>query len=197
MPPQPESTHRFCIDTGAISTPSPRFFALVLLVTLLATAARSIVAFVTRRKSRMADSRLGLDKILNPARPTLRREDSKIEVKRISKSPKSNTELDLNSYLQSLQEEALQPHLAPVHPWIAPPTPLPGPYDAPYYPLPLPTVQSASQEPTAVEFQETFTRSYTRRPSANSELSAETVLEGSTTVSTQGWRRTQWNVTAG
>ncbi|KAH9871343.1 hypothetical protein IAQ61_005522 [Plenodomus lingam] len=145
----------------------------------------------------MADSRLGFDKTLNPTRPSLQKEDSGLGLKRDSKSPQSNPDLDHNTHLQSLKSETLQPNLAPIHPWIAPPVPLPGPYDAPYYPLPLPTIRSHSQEPATDDFQELSTRSYTRRSSANSELSADIVLEGSTTVSSQGWKRTQWTVSAG
>ncbi|KAH9877899.1 hypothetical protein J1614_003116 [Plenodomus biglobosus] len=197
MPPRPVLPRQIYIESAVIFVPPARFLELVLLVTFLATVARSIVTIFTRRRRRMVDSRLSLDKILNPGRPTLQKADSGVAFKSDSKSHPSSPDLDPNSYLQSLKQETLQPHLAPIHPWIAPPTPLPGPYDAPYYPLPLPTIRIHSQEPTTDDIQELSTRSYTRRTSANSELSTDTVLEGSTTVSTQGWRRTQWTVSAG
>ncbi|KAI8931993.1 hypothetical protein NX059_010889 [Plenodomus lindquistii] len=197
MSPHSGSTRRFCIESGPIPITPARLIELALVAAFLATAARSVVVILRNRKRRMAGPRLSLDKILNPEKPALRKEDSGVDIKRDSKSPQSSPNLDPNSYLQSLQEETLQPHLVPIHPWIAPPTPLPGPYDAPYYPLPLPTIRSSSQEPSTEEFQEISTRSYTRRPSANSELGADTVLAGSTTVSSQGWKRTQWTVSAG
>jgi hypothetical protein len=116
-----------------------------------------------------------------------------------------------NQYLQSLKQETLQPHLIPIHPWVAPPTPLPGPYDAPYYPLPLPTIRKHQDDPaqeassrrvstgsaSSNDSETLSTRSYTRRLSDNSGLPYDPVLEGSTTVSTAGWRRTQWTVSAG
>lgn len=115
-----------------------------------------------------------------------------------------------NQYLQSLQQETLQPILSPIYPWISPPQNLPGPYDAPYYPVPLPTIKTEESlqdrnqsttiktEPHSEDVpEELSTISYTRRVSPNSMPDQESLLEGTVTVSTKGWRRTQWTVTAG
>jgi hypothetical protein len=115
-----------------------------------------------------------------------------------------------NQYLQSLQQETREPTLSPIYPWISPPQVLPGPYDAPYYPPPLPTIKT--EESLQVENQssnikteattedvpeELETISYTRRISASSIPDHDSLLEGTVTVSSKGWRRTQWSVTAG
>jgi hypothetical protein len=117
---------------------------------------------------------------------------------------------DSNQYLESLKQENLQPFLGPIYPWTAPPNPLPRPYDAPYYPLPLPTIKPENstdiktKSPT-VELKKTLevmpeeleSIRYTRRVSASSTPDRESLLEGSITVSTKGWKRNQWTVTAG
>jgi hypothetical protein len=127
---------------------------------------------------------------------------------KVSLRPSLNKEP--NHYLQSLERETLYPSLLPIYPWIAPPQPLPGPYDAPYYPLPLATMRpeeyfdiktkspAVKLEDTADDMPEELESiSYTRRVSTNSIPNHESFLEGSVTVSTNGWRRTQWTVTAG
>ncbi|KAF1943735.1 hypothetical protein EJ02DRAFT_120903 [Clathrospora elynae] len=106
-----------------------------------------------------------------------------------------------NHYLRSLEQETLQPSFGPVYPWIAPPQSLPGPYDAPYYPLPLPTITHFSEEPATIKCEQEEERSnvtpkelestsYTRRVSANSNPSRESSIEGSTTIPTKGRRPT-------
>jgi hypothetical protein len=132
--------------------------------------------------------------------------------KRVGDSTPLRPSLDKesNQYLQSLQKETLRPSLLPIYPWIAPPQTLPGPYDAPYYPLPSPTIKpeksidSQTKLPN-VKLEETSddmpeeheSISYTRRVSTSSIPDHESLLEGSITISTKGWRRTQWTVTAG
>ncbi|KAI4950600.1 hypothetical protein J4E91_004485, partial [Alternaria rosae] len=96
-----------------------------------------------------------------------------------------------NQYLQSLQKETLQPVLSPIYPWISPPQNLPGPYDAPYYPVPLPTIKTEeslqdrnqsttikTEPPSADVPEELSTISYTRRVSPNSMPDQESLLEG-------------------
>jgi hypothetical protein len=115
-----------------------------------------------------------------------------------------------NHYLQSLQQETLQPILSPIYPWISPPKELPGPYDAPYYPPPLPTIKTEEslqndRQPETIKTklssddvpEELETISYTHRISTTSTSDQESLVEGTVTVSTKGWRRTQWTVTAG
>ncbi|KAG9191245.1 hypothetical protein G6011_09333 [Alternaria panax] len=115
-----------------------------------------------------------------------------------------------NQYLQSLQQETLRPILSPIYPWMSPPQVLPGPYDAPYFPVPLPTVKSEKSfqakdlsqtiktEPILDNVPEELeTIFYTRRVSTPSIPDQKSHLEGTATVSNKGWRRTQWTVTAG
>ncbi|EAT82676.1 hypothetical protein SNOG_10341 [Parastagonospora nodorum SN15] len=52
------------------------------------------------------------------------------------KLPPSTQPEEQNQRLKALKEELSHAEYIPIYPWIAPPTPLPGPYDAPYYPLP-------------------------------------------------------------
>ena len=85
----------------------------------------------------------------------------------------------------------------PVYPWIAPPQPLPGPYDPRLYPLP--TIRRHSYpEPAQDESVETGRISYTRRVSANPTRQSTlngVVMTGSN--GTSGWRRNQWVVEGG
>lgn len=199
MPPHIKSTRPSRIVDWASLVEFRYFFEAALLFLCFVTAVRSIMVVVAHKKKRM-DSRLSVHAILNPTRLPLKKEDSGLDLQTESTSPRPSSQEKANLYLQSLKEETLLPNLAPIHPWIAPPQPLPGPYDAPYYPLPLPTIRRQSHESSTDPSEGLETISYTRRLSNNSNLSnppTETVLEGSTTVSTQGWRRTQWTVSAG
>ncbi|KAH7377801.1 hypothetical protein BKA66DRAFT_150941 [Pyrenochaeta sp. MPI-SDFR-AT-0127] len=182
MPPHIRSTTSPQIETWALSDSADYLFKFVLLFSVFAAAVRSIFICSTRRKRRMIKADSPQEKESIPDRPSLEKEP--------------------NEYLQSLKQETLQPTLGPIYPWIAPPQPLPGPYDAPYYPLPLPTIRRHSQDSSAHDAspekpEEASTISYTRRVSTNSIPEHETIIQGSTTVSTTGWRRTQWTVAAG
>lgn len=115
-----------------------------------------------------------------------------------------------NDHLESLKQETLEPSLLPIYPWIAPPQRLPGPYDAPYYPVPLPTIaiqetagdgssaQISKNEMTSSDRPEELeTIVYSRRLPPMNASESEFVREGVVTVSTRGWRRTLWTVNAG
>jgi hypothetical protein len=207
----------------------------VLLLALFATVLRSV--FIARRKRSMPGSGMGQDDLaINQEKklPIHQRKDSYQEEEqnlssRNTEGPGDRTEEKLmlegrkdayirlpsldqepNQYLQSLQQETLRPTLSPIYPWMSPPQALPGPYDAPYYPPPLPTIkteeslQIENHSPTikidAISDdipEELETISYTRRVSANSVPDYDSLLEGTVTVSNKGWRRTQWTVTAG
>jgi hypothetical protein len=108
-------------------------------------------------------------------------------------------------YLQLPKEETFNPTLVPIYPWIAPPTTLPGPYDAPYYPAPLPTIRrytddTKPEESRDIKTGETSTippenletLSYTRRLPAPNTPKHPTTLSTSIIVSPNRWRRTQW-----
>jgi hypothetical protein len=230
MPPLPVPPVLASIQTWLTLIDPQHFFKVVLLLSVFAAALRSICLFVAYRKRRMSrspmsreDSIVEQKKMPNKQRkdsshdeelhtlmgageekqPTPERAGSKVFVwPSLDKEP--------NQYLQSLQKETLRPSLLPIYPWIAPPQPLPGPYDAPYYPLPLPTIKPEKSlnsetkspivklEDTADDVPEELESvSYTRCVSTNSIPDHESLLEGSITVSTKGWRRTQWTVTAG
>ena len=118
-----------------------------------------------------------------------------------------------NQYLHSLKEETHQQDLVPIYPWIAPPQRLPGPYDAPYYPLPIPTIRkypldlsTESSGGTTEELAEETSEenipdestivSSTRRIPIRSISNDDVIIEHTTTTSSHGWRRTHWNVPA-
>lgn len=117
------------------------------------------------------------------------------------KLPPSTQPEDQNQRLKVLKEELSRPEYIPIHPWIAPPTPLPGPYDAPYYPLP--SIRKYSHDSSTTESpppEELQSISYTRRVSTNGTAGTaaqEPILHGTTTVSNHGWRRTQWTISKG
>lgn len=184
MPSQPSSTLSR-IESSTTSTELGHLFKVVLLLSIFAIVAivvRSLIALIIRGQRRMSDSESSQEKPSLPTPPAL--------------------EKDPNQYLQSLKRETLRPDLGPIYPWIAPPAPLPGPYDAPYYPLPLPTIRRHSQDQPAIKTEEDAEDKlievpYARRVSTNSIPKHEVILEGSTTFSTQGWRRTHWTTSAG
>ena len=178
MPPHRSSTNLPEIESSTTTTDFGHLIKIVFLLSIFTTVVRSLVILSTRRKRRMSDRSPSREKNAPPTPPALEKEP--------------------NQYLQSLKEETLKPHLGPIYPWIAPPKPLPGPYDAPYYPLPAPTIRRHSSSSSEAETEEmSKTIPYTRRVSTNSIPKQELNLEGTTTISTQGWRRTQWTVSAG
>ncbi|KAF2873609.1 hypothetical protein BDV95DRAFT_348511 [Massariosphaeria phaeospora] len=89
----------------------------------------------------------------------------------------------------------LPPTFRPIYPWIGPPQPLPGPYDPSLYPLP--TLRRHSCCPPAANPSENSTVPYTRRVSTNSMPGHPSILHGTVTTSSNGWRRKQWVVTGG
>lgn len=179
MPPHPTSTTLSRIEHWTTSNDWGHLIKFFLLLSVLVAAVQTTVIISKQRKRRMSDTTVNEVKNPLPTPPT--------------------PEKDPNQYLQSLKQETLEPERGPIYPWIAPPQRLPGPYDAPYYPLPLPTIRRHSHDPSNVETEEssdTSTISYTRRVSTNSITDQEAVLEGSISTSTQGWRRNHWTVIA-
>ncbi|USP81985.1 hypothetical protein yc1106_09259 [Curvularia clavata] len=208
----------------------------VLLVSLLAAALQSIIVVLGRRKSRASSSDRNLEGsgMDHEGLPIKRRKDSsqnvefdvskskeKVEVAELEgkdhseernrdRNRRVSPEQNQNDHLESLKQETLEPSLLPIHPWIAPPQRLPGPYDAPYYPLPLPTIaiQETAEDDTSSQTSEHATTSddrpeeletivYSRRLPTPNASETESVREGVVTVSTRGWRRTLWTVNAG
>ena len=211
----------------------------IVLWSLFVTACRSVVVLVARRESRMSrsspsrsDWASNQDEKTSHQRkdsyqvdfsnpPAIKQED----VDRTTDSPwikqeqaeetPTNPPLPShpNTYLESLKQETLQPAFIPIYPWISAPKPLPGPYDAPYYPLPLPTLQPEESFQAAAKIQDTDraikaehehreeeekdeleTTSYTRHIPLHSTQDREAILQGAIMVSSKGWRRTQWTV---
>lgn len=217
MPPHLRSTSPTGVDYLPLFIQPDHLLKSLLLLALVVTVVRSLLLLRTLRKNRMADADSLPDGQSSHARPVTKKRDSGNAEEKDMASPRMYPPLHANQYLQSLRQEALQPQLIPIHPWIAPPTPLPGPYDAPYYPLPLPTIRNdpeqfhsdsntssmttsrreSTNSVSSNESETLTTRSYTRRLSENAKLPYDPVLEGSTTVSSAGWRRTQWSVSAG
>jgi hypothetical protein len=106
------------------------------------------------------------------------------------------------------EKEEIQPYVdntppspvfRPVYPWIAPPQPLPGPYDLRLYPLP--TIRRHSHpEPAQESPEELNTVTYTRRVSTNGVPIRHTTVRGAVTTTTTispGWRRNHWTVEGG
>jgi len=88
----------------------------------------------------------------------------------------------------------------PVYPWIAPPQPLPGPYDPRLYPLPTLRRHSHAASTPGEESVETGRISYTRRVSTNTMPPRHSTVNGTVSIGTNGtagWRRNQWVVEGG
>jgi hypothetical protein len=150
-------------------------------------------------------------------RRMLYQESSHQEKESISKPPHKRNDSTLshpedpNRHLQALKEELSQPASKPVYPWTAPPTPLPGPYDAPYYPLPLPSIRECpdnANPETPIKTEDvseemkstpesTHTTSFTHHLSPDSTSDQKAMVRGTITISNHGWRRTHWTVSKG
>ncbi|KAF5846322.1 hypothetical protein GGP41_003756 [Bipolaris sorokiniana] len=133
------------------------------------------------------------------------KENTNPEAQRHDTAHQSSMEQNQNEYLESLKQETLEPSRSPIYPWIAPPQSLPGPYDAPYFPVPLPTIAVAeiteecmkTEAPTDKRPEELETILYSRRIPTNISPENDTIREGVVTVSTRGWRRSQWTINTG
>ncbi|KAJ4984376.1 hypothetical protein SVAN01_10149 [Stagonosporopsis vannaccii] len=161
---------------------------IIVVVLITATITWTVIAYILQRKSQSHSANIvGLEK---PApQRTLERHDSAIS--------QNQTETDHNIYLSSLQQEILSQTEKPIYPWVLPPQALPGPYDPMYYPLPAPSIRykTVSSSPASIEGRHSI--SYTRFvPKAGTPF-GEAVLYGTMTKSTNGWRRSHWNVTGG
>lgn len=159
---------------------------LVILVT--ATIARIVVVYILQKRSQTAISNLDASEKQAP-KHVLKRQDSGV--------CQDHWECDHNNYLNSLKQELLAQNEKPIHPWISPPQALPGPYDPMYYPLPAPSFRPKSPPFHPANSEGRHSTSYIRHvPRANVPIN-KAVLYGTMTVSTNGWRRSHWNVTGG
>jgi hypothetical protein len=149
-----------------------KIFALVLLA---ATVIRlSIIRNTTRRRSIPTSTTGSQEK------------DTKACEKPVEKSSREH------AVPQGKERPQVQPAFTPLYPWLAPPQPLPGPYDPRLYPLP--TVRRHSFDPSIRAPAQDTTTSYSRRISTNDLPLQQAVLHGSVTTSTKGWRRNHWVV---
>jgi hypothetical protein len=236
MPPLPIPTGVASLDSWHTVFEPQDLPSSVLLVSLLVTALRFIIVILGKRKKRGShrdtimekssmeqeelivkprkDSSQGEEVDLSTSKPihlvTDLKKKSNSEAQRYDKPHQSSLELHQNEYLESLKQETLEPSLLPIYPWLAPPQRLPGPYDAPYYPLPLPTIavektfgdetqsKNIKLESTSDNRPEELeTIVYSRRLPTPNNRESDYLREGVVTVSTKGWRRTQWTVNAG
>jgi hypothetical protein len=149
-----------------------KIFALVLLA---ATAIRLSFARITSRRRSIPIS------TTNP-----QEKDTKACLKPVEQSSREH------SIPQRKEHPQARPAFTPSYPWLAPPQPLPGPYDPRLYPLP--TIRRHSFDPSIRAPAQDTTTSYSRRVSTNDLPLQQTVLHGSVTTSTKGWRRNQWVV---
>ncbi|CAA9959617.1 hypothetical protein PTMSG1_03034 [Pyrenophora teres f. maculata] len=241
MPPLPTSSSQASGRSWLTNSSEHRYLLEgIILWSLFVTACRSIVVLVARRKSRMSRSspnRSDLpsdqdekkptphqrkdsyqDDLSNP--PPFKQEDTETTttwppIKQEQPQNTLTTNLPFpihpNTYLDSIRQETLQPAFIPIYPWISAPKALPGPYDAPYYPLPLPTLQPETGLQDTTEIQDPAIKNeevnreeealeaalYTRHIPLHSAQDSEAVLRGAVIVSGKGWRRTQWTVMAG
>ncbi|KAH3913234.1 hypothetical protein HBI56_086100 [Parastagonospora nodorum] len=189
MAPHQTLTESSWLESWTLLTVVGIIFRVVLLFSVFAAVISSFGLFSTRRKKMLVQQNLCQEK-MSIASLVIR-----------GKLPPSTQPEEQNQRLKALKEELSHAEYIPIYPWIAPPTPLPGPYDAPYYPLP--SIRKYSHDSSTTESpppEELQSVSYTRRLPTNSTsgtAAQEPVLHGTTTVSNHGWRRTQWTISKG
>lgn len=163
-----------------------RLFQVIAVVLIAVTITWTGVTCISRRKSRSTGANVDVLEKPVPKR-TLERHDSAMSQHQL--------ETDHKNYLSSLQQEILQQTEKPIYPWISPPQALPGPYDPMYFPLPAPSFRHKT--PTSESVEGRHSTSYTRLVPKTGTPFGEAVLYGTMTTSTNGWRRSHWNVTGG
>jgi hypothetical protein len=189
MAPLPRSLKSSRLDTWSSWLLADNLVKILLLLIIISIAFKSYTVFSTRRHRMLVHQLLYQEKDSKPSLPIRQKEKT---TQSCSKPD------DPNQRLNALQQELSRPAFKPIHPWIAPPTPLPGPYDAPYYPLP--SIRRVSQDSATESVPEEIQAiSYVRRVSSSSSTSDDSspILHGTITVSNHGWRRTQWTVSKG
>jgi hypothetical protein len=159
-----------------------------LVVLAIAVVAWIVVTYVSQRQNRNIDASADVpEKPLT--KPLLERQDSA--------TCQNQWEHDHKNYLNSLKQEILEHTEKPIFPWVSPPQALPGPYDPMYYPLPAPSFRCKTSGSLAANIEGRHSASYTRHIPISGTPLGEAVLYGTMTTSTNGWRRSHWNVTGG
>lgn len=160
----------------------------IVVVSITAIITWTIITFVLRRKNRSSDG--NVDALEKPvSKRMLARHDSAMS--------QDQLKTDHNNFLSSLQQEILSQTEKPIYPWVSPPQALPGPYDPMYYPLPAPSLRYKTVESSSAGAEGRHSTSYTRLVPKTGAPSGEAVLYGTMTTSTNGWRRSHWNVSGG
>ncbi|KAH6641984.1 hypothetical protein C7974DRAFT_93188 [Boeremia exigua] len=186
MPPLHNTTAYQYAGELVSKSKESRLLQLVVLTTVV--VASCAVAYLLQKKSRNVGTKV--DSPEKPfSKPTLERQDSAM--------CQNQWESDHNSRLYSLKQEILEKTEKPVHPWISPPQALPGPYDPMYYPLPAPSHRCESSGTPVTTVEGRHSTSYTSLVPKSGTPQGEAVLYGTMTTSTNGWRRSHWNVTGG
>ncbi|KAJ8109394.1 hypothetical protein OPT61_g7490 [Boeremia exigua] len=170
------------------SSKQSRSLHIILIVLLAATIIFIAVTYMLQRRRRAIDKSDDLPEKLM-TKPPLERHDSAM----CQNQPESNH----NNYLNSLKEEILHQTEKPIYPWILPPQALPGPYDPMYYPLPAPSLRHKPAGSPSEGMEGRHSTSYTRLVPNSGVPQSGAVLYGTMTTSTNGWRRSHWNVTGG
>jgi hypothetical protein len=160
------------------------FVVILAIVTII----RVVAVYLAQRKSRTLEVKPDISE-KPTSRPSLDREDSAVCQK--------YWEFDHNDRLNSLKQEILQHTEKPIYPWVSPPQALPGPYDPMYFPLPAPTIRKMPLVSSPAKREGRHSTSYTRLVPDCGTPPRAAVLYGTMTTSTNGWRRTHWNVTGG
>lgn len=178
-----------CIKDWILSAFYNHFGHIGLVVLVFTAIFRSFTQLSSRRKKRrtigMSFQAADHEKEMGSAKPFTKRVDSGMTAEQ-------------NLRLEALRQELSQQTFRPIHPWIAPPTPLPGPYDAPYYPLLKPTLRRSSYDPSSAASEEQVF-AFTHHVNTPDDVAEKLKLpiRGTTAVSNHGWKRTQWTVSAG
>lgn len=235
MSPLPTPASVASLERWSTGPGLQRYWTTVLLASLFAAVLRFIVVVLRIRRKRASGSALrppgsSMEKsesVMNQRRDSSQKEALDLHAnqhdspvfdlkKKDALEPESNDtarrvspEQIQNNHLASLEQETRDPALVPISPWTAPPQRLPGPYDAPYYPLPLPSigVEATAANDTQPQSTEIQTRSnerpehvettvYSRLLARETAPESERVRASVVTVSTRGWRRSQWTVNA-
>lgn len=174
MSPYPRPTGPHHEEIWTTTNDVVQFFKVSLLVLTCVLVSRLVTIILVRRKRRTANKN------------QLQEKDS-VFYQSLHPPPTPHQPL-----YQPSQRVTLHPTFEPIYPWVSPPEALPGPYDPRYYPLP--TLRRHSFNPTTPISEEKTSISYTRRISTSSIPTRKSLLSGTTTTSSKGWRRTQWTV---
>ncbi|KAF3042897.1 hypothetical protein E8E12_005134 [Didymella heteroderae] len=165
-----------------------RLLQIFLIVFVTATIAWIVLTYVSQRQSRDVDTSADVSE-KHTTKPLLERQDSA--------TCQNQWEHDHKNYLNSLKQEILEHTEKPIFPWVSPPQVLPGPYDPMYYPLPAPSFRCKTSGSLAANVEGRHSASYTHHVPKSGTPLGEAVLYGTMTTSTNGWRRSHWNVTGG